>query len=72
MPKGARQSPCSPQVTILLRENENRIYIKSSLLFRGMLLSILVCCEGAYWGDLASLGVPEGLSEEIKFKLVFE
>lgn len=72
MQEGASQSPCSLQVSILLREKENRNYRKSSLQFCGMLLSILACYKGVYWGDLTSLGVPAGFSEEIKFQLVFE
>lgn len=72
MQEGASQSPCSLQVSVLLREKENRNYRKSSLQFCGMLLSILGCYKAVYWGDLTSLGVPAGFSEGIKFQLVFE
>lgn len=60
MQEGAGQNPCSLQVSILLREKENRNYRQSTLHFYGMLLSILGCYAGAYRGDLPSSGVPEG------------
>lgn len=67
----SKTKPCSLKVFIL-RKVKNKNYKISSLQLCGMLLSILVCHEGAYGEDLTSLGVPEGLAEEIKFKLVFE
>lgn len=68
----SKTKPCTFKICILLRKRKKiRNYIIRSLQLCGVLLSILVCHEGAYWEDLTSLGVPEGLSEEIKFKMAF-
>lgn len=66
------KAPPLSKFTSYKEKVNNGHYIITTLPLCGMLLSILVCYEGAHGGDLTSLGVLEGLSEKIQFKLLFE